>query len=187
MGTLMREPADLHRLLADIDAPRLHLEQLTAEHREALRPLCPADDPVWEIYPTNMAGEHFDAAFDAIVGNPGRRPFAIFDEGAMVGISGYLNIDAANRVLEIGGTYMTPAARGSGVNGRVKPLIIGRAFDAGFDRIEFRIDRRNTRSMRAVEKLGAVKEGIMRRQRITWTGHVRDTVLYSILRDEWAA
>lgn len=140
---------------------------------------------MWEIYPTDMAGDAFDPAFDAIIANPDRCPFALFADGAMVGMSGYLHIDAPNRALEIGGTYLTPAARGTGVNGRIKPLLIGRAFDAGFTRVEFRIDVRNIRSIRAVEKLGAVREGVLRRHRITWTGHVRDSAVYSILKEEW--
>jgi len=182
----MRPPIALADLIAPIDAGDLHLEQLDATHREAVRAICPIDDPVWDIYPTCMAGDRFDAAFDAINDNPDRRPFAIFESGKLWGLSGYLNIDMPNRVVEIGGTYMTPAARGAGINTRVKPLIINRAFDAGFDRIEFRVDQRNARSMRAVEKLGAVREGVLRHQRITWTGHVRDTVIFSILREEWA-
>lgn len=176
---------DLALLTAPIDAGILHLEQLAETHREPLRAICPDDDAVWEIYPTHMAGADFDPAFDAILCNPDRLPFAIFDGSLLTGISGYLNIDATNHVLEIGGTYMTPASRGTGLNGRVKALLIPRAFDAGFTRVEFRIDARNLRSIRAVEKLGAAREGVMRRQRITWTGHVRDTVLFSILKDEW--
>jgi RimJ/RimL family protein N-acetyltransferase len=172
-------------LLAPIDAAGLHLEQLREEHRETLRPLCPVDDPVWEIFPSNWAGDHFDAIFDATIANPDRCPFLIVADGAAVGMSGYLHINPADNWLELGGTYMTPSARGTGLNGRIKPLLIGRALDCGFTRIEFRIDQRNIRSQRAVEKLGAVREGVLRKQRITWTGHVRDTAIYAILADEW--
>lgn len=179
--------ADIDALLRPITADGLHLEQLAPAHREELRAICPADDAVWDIYPMRLAGEDFDPAFDAILANPQRRPFAIRADGRMTGISGYLHIDAASRALEIGGTYMTPAVRGTGLNGRIKPLLIGRALDAGFDRIEFRIDARNGRSLRAVEKLGAVREGVLRRQRVIWTGHARDTVVLSILREEWLA
>ncbi len=63
--------------------------------------------------------------------------------------------------------------------------MLRRAFDGGFRRVEFRVDERNKRSQAAMAKLGAVREGVMRADRITWTGHVRDTVLFSILRDEW--
>ena len=82
---------------------------------------------------------------------------------------------------------MTPSVRGTGLNGRIKPLLLARAFACGFTRVQFCIDARNIRSQKAVEKLGAVREGVLRKQRITWTGHVRDTVIYSILADEWAA
>ncbi|WP_240499902.1 GNAT family N-acetyltransferase [Sphingomonas montana] len=176
---------DVARLVASIDAPGLHLEQLGDAHRERLGALCPADDPVWEIYPTSYAPDRFDASFAAMRADPNRRPFALFACGVMVGMSGYLNIDPTNRVVEIGGTYLTPAARGTGLNRSIKLLLIDRAIDAGFDRIEFRIDVRNGRSIAAVEKLGAVREGVLRRQRVTWTGHVRDTVVYSILANEW--
>ena len=70
-------------------------------------------------------------------------------------------------------------------NRRVKDLMLRRAFDCGFRRVEFRVDRRNARSQAAMAKLGAVREGVIRAERITWTGHVRDTVLFSILANEW--
>ena len=64
-------------------------------------------------------------------------------------------------------------------------MMMARAFECGFRRTEYRVDARNQRSQAAMTKLGAVREGVMRADRITWTGHVRDTVLFSILRDEW--
>jgi RimJ/RimL family protein N-acetyltransferase len=94
-------------------------------------------------------------------------------------------VDECRGVLEIGNTYYLPARRGSGLNETVKDLMIGRAIDCGFRRIEFRVDARNLRSQGAMTKLGAVREGVIRAERITWTGHVRDTVLFSILADEW--
>ena len=75
--------------------------------------------------------------------------------------------------------------RGTGLNARVKDLMIERAIDAGCRRIEFRVDARNLRSQAAMAKLGAVREGVIRAERITWTGHVRDTILFSILASEW--
>lgn len=177
----------IEQLLAPIDATDLHLEQVTDAHREILRSICPADDPVWDIYPRRLAGADFDPAFDAILANSDHCAFMIFVDGVAMGMSGYLNIHPADNWLELGGTYMTPAARGTGLNSRIKPLLIGRALECGFTRIEFRIDQRNIRSQKAVEKLGAVYEGTLRKQRITWTGHIRDTMIYSILADEWRA
>jgi len=65
--------------------------------------------------------------------------------------------------------------------------MIGRAIDCGFRRIEFKVDLRNARSQAAMTKLGAVREGVIRADRVTWTGHVRDTVLFSILAKEYKA
>lgn len=179
--------ADAGALIAPIATDAIRIEPLGEAHREALRAICPIDDPVWEIYPYRMAGDDFDRAFDAMLQTPARRPFALFAHDALVGTSGYIAIDPVNASLEIGGTYMTPSTRGTGLNGRIKPLLIGRAFACGFERIVFRIDARNLRSQRAVAKLGAVQEGVLRRDRVTWTGHVRDTVIFSILKHEWRA
>jgi RimJ/RimL family protein N-acetyltransferase len=100
-------------------------------------------------------------------------------------MSSFLGIDPARQVLEIGGTYYRPPLRGTGFNPRVKAMMLDRAFAAGIRRVEFRVDQRNSRSQAAMKKLGAVREGVMRADRVTWTGHVRDTVLFAILRDEW--
>ena len=100
-------------------------------------------------------------------------------------MSCFINPDAKRGTVEIGNTYYRPKFRGTGFNRRVKAMMLGRAFDSGIRRVEFRVDRRNARSQAAMAKLGAVREGVMRADRITWTGHVRDTVLFAILKDEW--
>jgi N-acetyltransferase len=66
-------------------------------------------------------------------------------------------------------------------------LMLGHAFNAGAVRVQFKVDLRNERSQAAVAKLGAVKEGVLRRDMQTWTGHMRDTVVFSILDSEWPA
>src|SRR5205823_2448247 len=83
-----------------------------------------------------------------------------------------LGIDESRQTLEIGGTYYRPHLRGTGFNRRVKDMMLARAFDCGIRRVEFRVDRRNARSQAAMKKLGAVREGVLRADRITWTGHV---------------
>src|ERR671920_1215364 len=100
-------------------------------------------------------------------------------------MSNFLGIDCARQVLEIGGTYYRPHLRGTGLNRRIKDMMLERAFECGIRRVEFRVDRRNGRSQAAMKKLGAVREGVLRADRITWTGHVRDTALFAILKDEW--
>jgi RimJ/RimL family protein N-acetyltransferase len=164
----------------------LHLEPLAEEHRAALKAACAQDLEIWPIYAWSWDPEHFDATFDRVVSLCNWRRFAVFSGGRLVGISCFIGIDEDRGVLEIGNTYYIPEMRGTGLNRRVKNLMIGRAIDCGFRRIEFRVDSRNARSQAAMAKLGAVREGVIRADRITWTGHVRDTVLFSILASEWA-
>lgn len=172
-------------LFAPMDDREIHLEQLAEQHREGLRAACAADNEIWRIYPVDMSGEKFDPAFEAILANPDRKPFALIVNGTVIGMSGYLNLALDRQALEIGGTFMAPAARGTGLNDRIKKLLLDRAFACGIRRVEFRIDERNGRSQAAVGKLGAVKEGVLRAERITWNGHVRDTGVFSILAEEW--
>jgi RimJ/RimL family protein N-acetyltransferase len=180
----MPDPAALSRLLADRD---LRLQPLREMHREPLRAACALDSSIWDIYVRNYSGAAFDRSFSQLVDGTGKAMFAILFGGTVVGMSGYLNIQPANRALEIGTTYLVPDMRGTGVNVRMKRLMIGQAFACGFDRIEFRVDTRNARSLAALDRLGAVREGVLRRHVVTWTGHVRDSAIYSILRGEWSA
>ena len=163
----------------------VRLEPLAEGHRAPLKAACAEDREIWPIYAVSYDPDHFDASFEALLARPNGKAFAIFSNGALVGMSCYIGIEAERGVLEIGNTYYVPALRGSGLNRAVKDLMIGRAIDRGFRRIEFRVDARNARSRAAMAKLGAVREGMIRAERITWTGHVRDTVLFSILASEW--
>jgi RimJ/RimL family protein N-acetyltransferase len=163
----------------------IRLEPLTETHRAALKAACAEDREIWPIYAISYDSDHFDASFDALLARPNGRGFGIFSGDALIGMSCYLGIDAGRGVLEVGNTYYVPALRGTGLNRTVKDLMIGRAIGCAFRRIEFRVDARNARSQAAMAKLGAVREGVIRAERITWTGHVRDTVLFSILAGEW--
>jgi RimJ/RimL family protein N-acetyltransferase len=159
-------------------------ERLTEAHRDQLREACAEDSEIWEIYYVSYAPEHFDASFDALLERPWV-PFALYDGDRFVGMSCYLNVDESRQTLEIGSTYYRPSLRATGFNRRCKDMMMRHAFDCGYRRIEFRVDGRNLRSQAAMKKLGAVREGVMRADRLTWNGHVRDTVLFAILRDEW--
>ncbi|HYW15280.1 MAG TPA: GNAT family protein [Allosphingosinicella sp.] len=165
----------------------LILEPMAEAHRDALKAACAQDLDIWQIYATSYDLDHFDASFDLILDRPNWRGFAIFVGRRLVGMSCFLGIDTERGVLEIGNTYYVPVMRGAGLNRRVKDLMLARAFGCGFRRVEFRVDSRNGRSLAAMAKVGAVREGVIRQDRITWTGHVRDTVLFSILADEWKA
>lgn len=175
------------RLYVELADGDLRLVKLAEAHREALRAVCAADGDIWTIYSSSFGGEHFDRSFDALIGGGGRMPYAIFGGDTLVGMTAWLRPDWSAETVEIGNSYLHPNARGTGFNGRLKRLMIDHAFAAGIRRIEFRIDERNKRSQAAVAKLGCTKEATLRSERITWTGHVRDTALWSLLAAEWAS
>jgi RimJ/RimL family protein N-acetyltransferase len=169
----------------------VRLEPLARAHREGLRAACAADQAIWEAaFPYSMLDEHFDAAWarlkrDAETG--AWQPYIVIAGGEVVGQSCLIGVDHANAALEIGATYYRPDVRGGAVNPTAKRLLLARAFSGGARRVQIKVDAINLRSRAAVLKLGAVQEGVLRQDRVTWTGRVRDTVVYSILADEWPA
>jgi RimJ/RimL family protein N-acetyltransferase len=178
---------DLERLDEPMTGDGCRAELFSEEYRAALKAACAEDNEIWEIYANNFGPDGFDDSIHRYTSNPANRTFVLFDGDDLAGMSSYLGIDEARQVLEIGGTYYRPHLRGTGFNRRIKDMMLKRAFDCGIRRVEFRVDRRNARSQAAMKKLGAVSEGIMRADRITWTGHVRDTVLFAILRNEYVS
>jgi RimJ/RimL family protein N-acetyltransferase len=160
-------------------------ERFGEAHRAALRAACAEDADIWQIYAWSYDPEHFDETLDRLVSRPNAILFVLLDGDEFAGMSAFLGIDPERQVLEIGNTYYRPHLRGTGLNRRVKDMMLARAFECGIRRVEFRVDARNARSQAAMAKLGAAREGVLRADRITWTDHVRDTVLFSILRDEW--
>jgi len=178
----------LRKLARPLTEGAVRLEPLAPAHYRALRAACAADPEIWDIYPVNMTGEDFDGVMAARerFHDAGKWiTFAALNEGEVVGLTSYIDPVEKDHVVEIGGTYIAPGVRGGAYNSTIKRLMIDRAFECGFTRIEFRIDTRNTRSMAAVAKLGATHEGTLRRNRITWTGFVRDTAIFGLLADEW--
>ena len=117
-------------------------------------------------------------------------PFIIYDKKRLqyAGSTRYMYIDWGNKVLHIGATWIGRSFQGSGLNDQVKLLMINHAFGSmGFEKVEFRIDERNIRSRKAVEKLGAVLEGILRANVYLLDGFKRNTCCYGILKEEWEA
>jgi RimJ/RimL family protein N-acetyltransferase len=122
------QPIDRAAMLAPIADGDLLLEQMAERHREGLRGACAADTEIWAMYPNDWLG-HFDACFDAVLANNGRCPFALTLGRRIIGMSGYLNFALDRQAVEIGNTYIVPEVRGTGVNGRIKHLLIARAFE----------------------------------------------------------
>ena len=173
-------------LYAPLAAGDLRLEHLAETHREALRAACAADADTWQIYPYSMVGDHFDPVFAEMLAGA-RQVYAILDGVSLIGCTSWYAHDAANHAVAIGGTFLHPAVRGSGLNLRLKRLMIAHARACGIFRIVFDVDVRNKRSQAAVLKLGAKLDGIMRQNRVTWTGYVRDTAVFSLLPGEESA
>ena len=176
---------DLARLAEPMTGDGCRAELFSEAHRAGLKAACAEEKEIWAIYSTPFDPEHFDDSIDGFSNAPLNRTFVLFDGDELAGMSSFIGIDQPRQTLEIGGTYYRPHLRGSGFNRRVKDMMLARAFDCGIRRVEFRVDQRNGRSQAAMKKLGAVREGVLRADRITWNGHVRDTVLFSILKDEW--
>ena len=115
-------------------------------------------------------------------------PFIIYDKQiqAYAGSTRYGLINWKNKVLHIGWTWIGKQFQGTGLNTHMKFLMLQYAFETlEFDKVEFRIDERNTASRKAVEKIGATLEGILRKDTLMQDGFKRSTCCYGILKDEW--
>jgi len=117
-------------------------------------------------------------------------PFATIARasGELVGSTRFLAISSRDRRLEIGWTWLTPAAQRTAINSEAKYLQLRHCFETlGCLRVEFKTDARNEASRRAILRLGAVQEGIFRKHQLTQHGFQRDSVYFSIIDDEWPA
>lgn len=117
-----------------------------------------------------------------------RYPFAIVrpNDRIAVGSTSLFDIRPAERAVEIGYTWLAPSEHRTAINTATKLLLLTHGFEAlGCQRIQLKTDARNTVSQRAIERLGATREGVLRRHQKLPDGFVRDTVFYSILADEW--
>lgn len=172
----------------------IRLEPLSREHVPDLA-LAGQDKAIWEfmLY-GEMRGVVAMAAWVDMLLEYQRRgtdlPFAVLHQetGRAIGATRYMDIRPQHRGLEIGGTWYTPQFQRTPVNTEAKYLLLEHAFERlGCIRVQFKTDSRNLRSQRAIERIGAQKEGVLRKHLITPAGVERDSVYYSILNDEWPA
>jgi len=115
-------------------------------------------------------------------------PFVVIHQnsGRAIGMTRYLNIEPQNRAVEVGGTWYGPGYQRTMVNTECKLLMLAYAFEClGCIRVQLKTDLRNERSQRAIERIGAVREGVLRDHVILEDGYVRSSVYYSILSREW--
>jgi len=174
-----------------LEGGRIRMEPFGPELKEEVRAALDCDLETWDIMPVNPTGAAFETFWAVACGAPRdqRMPYAIRRraDSRVVGMSSYYTALADQGGVEIGTTFLHPDVRGRAVNSESKMLMLKHAFDSGAVRVQFRVDTRNERSQAAVAKLGAVREGVLRRDRLTWTGHLRDTVFFSILDREWSS
>lgn len=179
--------------LMPLEGESVRLEPLATSHHTAL---CDVglDDELWR-WTTSVVRTRDDMT--AYVANALELraahvayPLAIVDRasGTVAGSTRFGNIDAANRRLEIGWTWLGRAWQRTALNTETKYLLMRAAFEH-FDcmRVEFKTDVLNTTSRAALRRVGATEEGVLRRHMITATGRVRDTICFSIIADEWPA
>lgn len=172
----------------------VRLEPLSLAHVADLTAV--AHDPaIWQFMPYgNMDSE---AKMEAFVTDLLQRqakgtdlPFAVVHQasGKAVGSTRYLEISLAHHAVEIGGTWYGAAYQRTAVNTESKYLLLCHAFETlGCIRVQLKTDSRNERSQRAIERIGAVREGVLRNHMIMPDGVIRDSVYYSILDREWTA
>lgn len=170
--------------------PVVRLEPLVEAHREPLRRVA-QDERIWEFNLVSGFGPAFDPWFNAALKGQAaghRIPFVVVrqTDGAVIGSTSYLDYTPVHLRVEIGSTWYVPAVWGTAVNPECKYLLFTHAFDAlRMNRVSFHVDAINLRSQRAVLKLGAVKEGILRKHAVVYSGRIRDTVVFSVTVDEW--
>lgn len=152
-----------------------------------------AHDEIWTYLdePTPSTMEQISVLIDDALREQeqGQRlPFSVVvaDTGQAVGSTSYINIRPADRGLEIGWAWTSPAVWGTGINAEATYLLLRHAFeDLGAIRVAMKADLLNIRSQRAIEATGAVREGVWRNHRILSTGRFRDSVYYSLIDSEW--
>jgi len=166
------------------------LEALSHEHRDALVEAA-KDGELWKLwYTTVPKPENMDKEIDRRLGLQAAGsmlPFTVFDaEGRISGMTTYMNVDAANRRVEIGSTWYAVRVQRSALNTQCKLLLLTHAFETlNCIAVEFRTHFFNHQSRRGIERLGAKQDGILRSHTIAPNGTLRDTVVYSIIASEW--
>jgi RimJ/RimL family protein N-acetyltransferase len=168
------------------------LDPLATAHHDAL---CNAtrDGELWKLWYTAVPSpESMAAEIERRLGlqaSGSMLPFTVSDAtGRIVGMTTYMNIDATNRRVEIGSTWTAASSQRSALNTQCKRLLLANAFETlDCIAVEFRTHRLNTQSRRAIERLGAQLDGILRAHSRASDGSLRDTAVYSITASEWPA
>jgi RimJ/RimL family protein N-acetyltransferase len=170
----------------------VRLEPLSESHIPDLA-LAGADETIWRFMPYGLVNSETKMGewVRDLLGRAARGtdlPFAVIhlDSDKAIGSTRYMDIQPQHRGLEIGGTWYGAAYQRTAVNTECKLLLLTHAFEAlGCVRVQLKTDSRNERSQRAIERLGAVREGVLRDHMLMPDGYRRSSVYYSVLQAEW--
>lgn len=172
----------------------VYLELLNPSHEAELK-LLAKDERLWEFTKTLLINDSYDDQFRryfnaALDPNymSGQKSFVIHltSNNAIIGMTRFYKIDELNKRLSIGYTWYIPEVWGKVHNKECKLLLLQYIFEVlHFNRAEFEVAHQNIRSQKAVEKIGGVKEGVLRKHSYRGDGSTRDTVVFSIINDEW--
>jgi len=173
-----------------LEGKHVRIEPLAREHEAGVKAAA-ADGELWKLWYTSVpapdkTGEWLDAALD-MRAKLGAMPFVVrAPDGDIVGSTRYFNVDAVNRRLEIGHTWYAKRVQRTALNTECKILLLTHAFETlDCIGVEFRTSFFNFQSRRAIERLGAKQDGILRQHQLHADGSMRDTVVFSIISPEW--
>jgi len=171
----------------------VRLEPLTLLHVPDLFAVLRMDWSVWQWRPVAPPATlaEMEAMIAADLDAQAKGALVAFTQieqatGRVVGSTTYMAINRRDRGLEIGSTWIARPWQRTGINTEAKYLLLRHAFeDLGAVRVQLKTDKRNLQSQIAIERLGAIREGVLRKHMLVRDGFIRDTVLYSITDDEW--
>jgi len=168
----------------------VQLEPLCLDHAPELSAIGLAPS-LWEVASERVASsEEMTAYIGRALADSKCRAFAVRHRatGRLAGSTRYMNMELGHQRLEIGATWYGLDYQRTGVNTECKYLLLTHAFEEmGLNRVEIKTDRLNVRSQNAIRRIGAKEEGTLRRHMVTWSGRIRDTVYFSVIREEWPA
>lgn len=172
----------------------IYLLTLQPQNKEVIRHLA-KDGRIWEFNQMLLINESYDSQFEHyfrmaldLSALNGQQSFTIHkvSDNNIIGMSRFYEINPKEKRLTIGYTWYVPEAWGRVYNKECKLLMLTYAFDVlKFNRVEFNVAHQNIRSQKALEKFGAVKEGVLRKHGYRNDGERKDTIVYSIINDEW--
>jgi len=177
--------------MESLSTTRIRLELIQDQHLEHLKKYA-FDENLWSYSTIKIRNEvdfkkYFNQAL-RMTKQTTQRAFVVYDlqENEYVGMTRLYGFDSKNKSTKIGFTWYDSKVQGSGINGHCKYLILKYAFEElAIERIELNADLRNERSIAAMKKIGFIQEGILRKSIYLPDGHKRDTVIFSMLKDEW--